>query len=79
MKKWFAYLSLVALALCGLWAVVNLVDLGPTYDGSDTDVTALYQHPDVYDVSDPDGVAEIIIKENLDKTRAGERGYRCGI
>ena len=27
---------LVALALCGLWAVINLVELGPTYDGSDT-------------------------------------------
>ena len=70
MKRWFAYLSLVALALSGLWAVINLVELGPTYDGSDTDVVALYQHPERYDVSDPDGVAEIIVKENLDKTRA---------
>ena len=41
-----------------------------TYDGSDTDVTRLYADPSGYDVSDPDGVADIIVKTNLEKTMA---------
>lgn len=41
-----------------------------TYDGSDTNVVDLYNDPQNYNVSDPDGVADIIVKENLDKTMA---------
>ena len=41
---------------------------GSTYDGSKTDVIALYENPQEYDVSNPDGVADIIVKNNLDKT-----------
>lgn len=42
----------------------------PTYDGTDTDVTALYADPSSYDVSDPEGISDIIVKTNLEKTMA---------
>ena len=38
--------------------------------GSETDVLELYNDPKSYDLSHPDGVADIIVNENLDKTRA---------
>ena len=38
--------------------------------GSETDVLELYNDPKNYDLSHPDGVADIIVNENLDKTRA---------
>ena len=45
-----------------------MYDSGNTYDGSKTDVVALYENPQEYDVSEPDGVADAIVKTNLDKT-----------
>ena len=70
-KRIVALLSLAVLLLCGVWAAVYTYQNVPiTYDGSDTDVTALYAHPDDYDVSEPDGVADVIVKTNLQKTMA---------
>ena len=70
-KRIVALLSLAVLLLCGVWAAVYTYKNVPiTYDGSDTDVTALYADPDKYDVSEPDGVADIIVKTNLQKTMA---------
>ena len=43
---------------------------GPTYDGSKTDVVALYENPNEYDTANADGIADVIVKENLDKTVA---------
>ncbi|MDO4732439.1 MAG: hypothetical protein Q4B50_02840 [Bacillota bacterium] len=70
MKKYFTLFSLLVFLLAGLWAAANLVELGPTYDGSDTDVTELYDDPQDYDVSDPDGVADIIVQEDLALTNS---------
>ena len=41
-----------------------------TYDGSDVDVVELYEDPREYDTEDPDGIADVIVKTNLDKTMA---------
>ena len=41
-----------------------------TYDGRGTDVYELQQNPEDYDTSNPDGVASIMVQENLAKTHA---------
>ena len=61
---------LVVLLAAGYAVVYSYLNNTPTYDGTDTDVTQLYQNPKNYSISHPEGVADIIVKENLDKTRA---------
>lgn len=70
-KKIVAIVSVCVVLLAAVYAVVYAYVFIPvTYDGSDTNVVELYNDPQSYDVSDPDGVADIIVKENLDKTMA---------
>lgn len=70
MKKTMTLLSIIVILIAGLYCAANLALLPPTYDGSGDDVIALYEDPSGYDVSDPDGAAEIIVKTNLEKTRS---------
>lgn len=70
-KKIAAIVSVCVVLLAAVYAVVYAYVFIPvTYDGSDTNVVELYNNPQDYDTSDPDGVADIIVKENLDKTMA---------
>lgn len=70
-KKAITIVSLVLILVFGLVAVINAYNNIPiTYDGSDLNVVDLYNNPSDYDVSNPDGVASIIVKENLEKTMA---------
>ncbi len=70
-KKIIAIISVCVVLLAAVYAVVYAYAFIPvTYDGSDTNVVDLYNDPQTYDVSDPDGVADVIVKENLDKTMA---------
>ena len=70
-KKIAAIVSVCVVLLAAVYAVVYAYVFIPvTYDGSDTNVVELYNDPQNYDTSDPDGVADIIVKENLDKTMA---------
>ena len=70
-KRIAALLSLAVILAFGVYAAVYTYNSVPiTYDGSDTDVAALYANPDNYDLSDPDGVADIIVKTDLQKTMA---------
>lgn len=68
LKKAIGAISMVAILVCGIYAAGAMYDSGNTYDGSKTDVVTLYENPQEYDVSDPDGVADAIVKTNLDKT-----------
>ena len=61
---WFV---IIILALTGVWAAFNMAALPPTA-GSFVDVVDLYNNPDDYDLASPDGIAGIIIREDLDKT-----------
>ncbi len=71
MKKIVCLIYLFVLLAAGVFAVnYTFKEVPITYDGSDTDVTKLYADPKSYDLSDPDGVADIIVKTNLDKTMA---------
>ncbi len=70
-KKAVVIISLAVLLIAGLFAVINAyVNLPVTYDGSDVNVVDLYNNPNQYDVANPDGVADIIVKQNLEKTMA---------
>ena len=67
LKKAIGAIALIAILICGIYAAGIMYQSGSTYDGSKTDVIALYENPQEYDVSNP-GVADIIVKNNLDKT-----------
>ena len=70
-KRAVCLVSLLVILAFGIFAMsYTYQNVKPTYDGRDTDVTALYADPTDYDVSDPDGVSEIIVKTNLEKTMA---------
>ena len=68
LKKAIGSIALIAILICGIYAAGAMYDSGTTYDGSKTDVIALYENPQEYDVSNPDGVADIIVKNNRDTT-----------
>ena len=68
LKNVFGAIGLIAILVCGIYAAGAMYQSGPTYDGSKTDVVALEENPKEYDVSNPDGIADVIVKENLDKT-----------
>ena len=73
MKRLIMAISLILILCIGVYAVVYMQQEIPvTYDGRGTDVYELQQNPEDYDVADPapDGVASIIVKENLEKTHA---------
>jgi multisubunit Na+/H+ antiporter MnhB subunit len=70
-KNLVALVAAVIVFALGAYAMIFTAMVVPkTYDGSDTDVTRLYQNPSSYDVSDPDGVADIIVSTNLEQTKA---------
>ncbi|WP_130837891.1 hydrogen gas-evolving membrane-bound hydrogenase subunit E [Lachnoclostridium sp. Marseille-P6806] len=62
--------SLAVILICGAASAVQMALGAPTYDGSGTDVTALYEHPESYDNSAADGVAAVMVNENMEKTAA---------
>ena len=47
-KKLFLTISLVILLACGVYAAIVMASGDPTYDGSETDVVALYENPQDY-------------------------------
>ncbi len=71
MKKNIALFAILIILVCGIAGVREIYSTGSiAYDG-DTDVTALYENPSGYTIEeDEGGVASIIVKENLEKTRA---------
>ena len=69
-KRIITLLALLAILVLGLKGAPFFNVSSLTYDGSGTDVTELYEDPEEYDVSAPDGIAEVIIKTDLDKTMA---------
>ncbi|MGI6071731.1 MAG: hypothetical protein ACOX75_01770 [Lachnospiraceae bacterium] len=70
-KKIIGITSLALILIIGVLVMIYTNKNVPiTYDGSDTDAAALLKEPSNYDVSDPDGIADIIVKQNLEKTNS---------
>ena len=67
-RKIIFALSLAVILVCGIFAAGQMAAGSPTYDGRGVDVVALYENPEVYDNSNADGAAAVIVNENLDKT-----------
>ena len=71
MKRLIAAISLIIILCVGVYAVVYMQrEIPITYDGRGTDVYELQQNPQDYDTSDLDGVAAIMVEENLATTQA---------
>jgi hypothetical protein len=70
MKKFFVCFSLAVILVVGLYGMFDASRLPRTYDGSKTDIKGLSQNWDKYDTKDADGITNIIVKENLEKTHA---------
>ena len=71
LKKAVALFSLLAILIPGLYtAVWTYENAAPTYHDTDTDMAELLEDPEEYELKDPEGVAEIIVKTNLEKTNA---------
>ncbi len=69
-KKIIAIISLVVILAAGLFAAFNAyAKFEPAYAGK-TDVSKLYENPKEYDDSNANGVADVIVNENLEKTMA---------
>jgi hypothetical protein len=62
--------SLVVFLGLGCVCAIVMYESPLPYDGSKTDAYQLYTNPTQYDTTDADGVADIMVKENLDKTRS---------
>ena len=69
-KKITAILSLAVFFVFGIFGVIYMFTQPVTYNGSDTDVTALYKDPGSYDNANADGIASIIVNEDLQRTNA---------
>ena len=71
-KKTIAVCSVVVILM--IMAVVlayTYKNVPGTYENAPlTDVSELQENPSDYDIMEADGIAEIIVKENLDKTNA---------
>ena len=69
-KRIIATVSLIIILAAGLFAVIwpnvngELADDFSTYGGK-TDVVALYENPDEFDNSAAEGVADVIVNQNL--------------
>ena len=70
-KRIIGLAALAVILVVGIFSMVYTSQNATlTYDGSDTDVSELLKDPSSYEVKDPDGVADIIVGTNLDKTMA---------
>ena len=71
MKKILTWFSLFTILIMGIYAVIYAHRYIPvSYDGGNVTAESLYENPADYDVSDPSGIAEVIVSENLEKTGA---------
>ena len=71
MKKFLTFFSLCTILVTGIYAVLYADrNIPVSFDGGDVTAVSLYEDPEDYDVSDPAGIAEVIVDENLEMTRA---------
>lgn len=70
MKKFFVYFSLAILTTMGIYVMVTAEGLPRTYNGRNTNIYELKGNNTAYSLDNTDGVADAIVKQNLNKTRA---------
>ena len=71
MKQILTALSLCTILVTGIYAVLYADKYIPvSFDGGRVSAVSLYEEPEEYDVSDAEGIADVIVEENLEKTMA---------
>lgn len=70
MRKFFIYFSLAIFTTMGIYVMVTAEALPKTYDGRNTNIALLQEDIKNYSLENSDGASDIIVKQNLDKTRA---------
>ncbi|MBZ4662343.1 MAG: hypothetical protein JG776_25 [Caloramator sp.] len=70
MKKFLTYFSLTVFLIIGCYTALEMSKLAPTFDGEKVNVVELYNNPKNYDYNDADGVANLMVKQTIDKTHA---------
>lgn len=70
MKKFFVYFSLAIFTTMGIYVMVTAEALPLTYSGKNTNLTELQRDSKNYSLEDPDGSADIIVKQSLSRTGA---------
>ncbi len=70
-KRLIGLLALAVILVAGIYSMIyTFHNAELTYDGSNTDVTQLLADPSSYDVSEVNGIADVIVSTNLEKTMA---------
>lgn len=70
-KKIVAIVSLVVIMFFGLYTMIEASKLQRTYDDRATDPGALLNDPSSYgEITEANGISDIIVKQNLEKTMA---------
>lgn len=70
MKKFFIYFSLSILTTMGIYVMITAASLPRTYNGRKTNIAGLREENKNYATENSEGIAEVIVKESLYKTRA---------
>lgn len=70
MKKFLTYFSLTVFLIIGCYVAKDMSKLPSTFDGTKVNVVELYNNPSQYETNDADGVANIMVKETIEKTHA---------
>lgn len=71
MKQFLTYMSLLIILTVSVYAVAYANrNIPVSFDGGETSLEEMYEDPADYDVSDPEGVADVIVSENLELTHA---------
>lgn len=70
MKRILTLLALGAILVTGIYASLYAFDNIPDAYDQKTDVIALEEDPSGYDLAEVDGVADIIVAQNLERTGA---------
>ncbi len=70
-KRLIGLLALAVILVAGIYSMIyTFQNAELTYDGSDTDVTQLLADPSSYKAEDVNGIADVIVGSNLEKTMA---------
>jgi len=70
-RKVVIAIALVILLAAGFYASFYAsLNIPVTYDAKGQDMVELYENPSDYDPENPDGIADLIVKTNLERTNA---------
>lgn len=70
-KRLIALLSLAVILVAGIYSMIyTFQNAELTYDGSNVDVTQLMADPSSYKAENVNGIADVIVGSNLEKTMA---------